>query len=295
MAAPLFMVLVLIGAIPWAIARRGARYEESRKEKTMGWMTEPEAWIAFATLLGLEIVLGVDNIIFISILAGKLPKDQQSKARYLGLGLALVMRVILLFSISWVVGLTDPLISAFGHEVSGRDLILFFGGLFLIGKATHEIHQKLEGETGKASAQVAANFVSVLIQIVLLDIVFSLDSVITAVGMVEDISIMISAVVVSIVFMMAFAGPMNAFVDRHPTLKVLALNFLILIGLCLVAEGWGHHIPKGYVYFAMGFAIMVEAINIRIRSVHAPVKLHEPYAVQAEAEADGEAGQSKRI
>jgi predicted tellurium resistance membrane protein TerC len=229
-------------------------------------------------LLGLEIVLGVDNIIFISILASKLPKEQQARARYLGLGLALFMRILLLFSISWVVGLVHPLFSVLGHAVSGRDLILSFGGLFLIGKATHEIHQKLEGETGKSSSRVAANFAGVLIQILLLDVVFSLDSVITAVGMVEDISIMVSAVAVSIAFMMVFAGPMNAFVDRHPTLKVLALNFLILIGLCLVAEGWGHHIPKGYIYFAMGFALMVEAINIRIRSSQAPVKLHEAYA-----------------
>lgn len=253
----------------------------------MSWMSEPEAWIAFATLLGLEIVLGVDNIIFIGILAGKLPKEQQAKARYLGLSLALIMRIILLFSITWVVGLTATLFTVMGMEVSGRDLILFFGGLFLIGKATHEIHQKLEGDAGKTSARVAANFTSVIIQIILLDAVFSLDSVITAVGMVQDIGIMISAVVVSIAFMMAFAGPMNAFVDKHPTLKVLALNFLILIGLCLVAEGWGHHIPKGYVYFAMGFSIMVEAINIRIRSVQAPVKLHEAYAAQPETEAAG--------
>ncbi|MDQ3000412.1 MAG: TerC family protein [Fibrobacterota bacterium] len=252
----------------------------------MGWMTEPEAWIAFATLLGLEIVLGVDNIIFISILAGKLPKDQQAKARFWGLGLALIMRVILLFSLSWVISLTGGLFKVIGHEVSGRDLILFFGGLFLIGKATHEIHQKLEGETGKSSARVGAKFANVLIQIILLDAVFSLDSVITAVGMVEDVGIMITAVVVSIVFMMIFAGPVSSFVDRHPTLKVLALNFLILIGLCLVAEGWGHHIPKGYVYFAMGFSILVEIINIRIRirSTQAPVRLHEAYATDTDTQ-----------
>jgi predicted tellurium resistance membrane protein TerC len=249
----------------------------------MGWISEPEAWIAFATLLGLEIVLGVDNIIFIGILAGKLPKEQQAKARIMGLGLALITRILLLFSISWVISLTNPLFSVIGHAVSGRDLILFFGGLFLIGKATHEIHQKLEGETGKSSAKVGANFVSVLIQILLLDVVFSLDSVITAVGMVDEIGIMISAVVVSVAFMMVFAGPLNAFVDRHPTLKVLALNFLILIGLCLVAEGWGHHIPKGYVYCAMGFSIMVEIINIRIRSAQEPVKLHEAYAAKTDA------------
>ncbi len=244
----------------------------------MNWIAEPEAWIAFATLLGLEIVLGVDNIIFISILAGKLPVAQQAKARFVGLGLAMIMRIILLFSISWVIGLVDPLFSVLGKTVSGRDLILFFGGLFLIGKATHEIHQKLEGVTGQASAAVRTTFTSVILQIILLDAVFSLDSVITAVGMVDDIGIMISAVVVSIAFMMVFAGPLSTFVDRHPTLKVLALNFLILIGLCLVAEGWGHHIPKGYVYFAMGFSILVETINIRIRSKQDPVKLHEAYA-----------------
>lgn len=253
----------------------------------MGWMSEPEAWIAFATLLGLEIVLGIDNIIFISILAGKLPFEQQAKARYVGLGLALVMRVLLLFSITWVVGLVEPLFSVFGKSVSGRDLILFFGGLFLIGKATHEIHQKLEGVAGKASAAVRANFTSVIVQIILLDAVFSLDSVITAVGMVKEIGIMISAVVVSVGFMMAFAGPLSAFVDRHPTLKVLALNFLILIGLALVAEGWGHHIPKGYVYFAMGFAILVETINIRIRLAQDPVKLHEAYLAETAPDKSG--------
>jgi predicted tellurium resistance membrane protein TerC len=254
----------------------------------MNWMSDPEAWIAFATLLGLEIVLGVDNIIFISILAGKLPAEQQAKARYVGLGLALVTRIMLLFSISWVIGLVEPLFSVLGKAVSGRDLILFFGGLFLIGKATHEIHQKLEGVAGHSSSAVRANFTSVIIQILLLDVVFSLDSVITAVGMVDDVSIMISAVVVSVAFMMVFAGPLSNFVDRHPTLKVLALNFLILIGLTLVAEGWGHHIPKGYVYFAMGFAIVFETINIRIRLAQDPVKLHEAYTADPKPDKAGE-------
>jgi len=259
-------------------------------------MTEPEAWIAFATLLGLEIVLGVDNIIFISILASKLPLEQQAKARYLGLGLALVMRIMLLFSISWVIGLVDPLFSVLGKSISGRDLILFFGGLFLIAKATHEIHQKLEGVAGQASAAVRSTFTSVIIQILLLDIVFSLDSVITAVGMVKDIGIMVSAVVVSVAFMMAFAGPLSNFVDRHPTLKVLALNFLILIGLTLMAEGWGHHIPKGYVYFAMGFAILVETINIRISLKQDPVKLHEAYtADQVPDNAGGKKAASRSL
>lgn len=253
----------------------------------MGWMAEPEAWIAFATLLGLEIVLGVDNIIFISILAGKLPVDQQAKARYVGLALALVMRIGLLFSITWVVSLVNPLFSVLGKPISGRDLILFFGGLFLIAKATHEIHQKLEGVAGQASSAVKAKFANVILQILVLDIVFSLDSVITAVGMVDNISIMITAVIVSVAFMMVFAGPLSSFVDRHPTLKVLALNFLILIGLSLVAEGWGHHIPKGYVYFAMGFAILVETINIRIRIAQDPVKLHEAYAAEPKKEKAG--------
>ena len=244
----------------------------------MDWITDPQSWIAFATLLALEIVLGIDNIIFISILAGKLPAEQQSRARYLGLGLALVMRIILLFSLSWVIGLTAPLFSVLGHGVSGRDLILILGGLFLLGKSTFEIHESLEGEHGHASAKVKANFMSVLIQIMLLDIVFSLDSVITAVGMVDNLSIMISAVVVSIAFMMVFAAPVSAFVARHPTIKMLALSFLLLIGLTLIVEGFGVHIPKGYVYFAMGFSVFVEMINLRLRKKTVPVDLHERYA-----------------
>jgi predicted tellurium resistance membrane protein TerC len=242
------------------------------------WIADPQAWIAFATLLALEIVLGIDNIIFISILAGKLPADQQSRARYVGLGLALVMRIILLFSLSWVIGLTAPLFAVFGHGVSGRDLILILGGLFLLGKSTFEIHESLEGEQGHASAKVKANFTSVLIQIMLLDIVFSLDSVITAVGMVDNIGIMISAVVVSIAFMMFFAAPVSAFVSRHPTVKMLALSFLLLIGTTLIADGFGFHVPKGYVYFAMGFSVFVEMINMRLRKKAVPVDLHERYA-----------------
>lgn len=244
----------------------------------MDWIADPQAWIAFATLLALEIVLGIDNIIFISILAGKLPADQQSRARYVGLGLALVMRIILLFSLSWVIGLTAPLFAVFGHGVSGRDLILILGGLFLLGKSTFEIHESLEGEQGHASAKVKANFTSVLIQIMLLDIVFSLDSVITAVGMVDNIGIMISAVVVSIAFMMFFAAPVSAFVSRHPTVKMLALSFLLLIGTTLIADGFGFHVPKGYVYFAMGFSVFVEMINMRLRKKAVPVDLHERYA-----------------
>ena len=254
----------------------------------MELITDPQVWIAFATLLALEIVLGIDNIIFISILAGKLPAEQQPRARYMGLGLALVMRVILLFSLSWVISLKEPLFAVLGHGVSGRDLILILGGLFLLGKSTFEIHENLEGEQGHASAKVKANFASVLIQIMLLDIVFSLDSVITAVGMVDRIEIMIAAVVVSIAFMMFFAGSVSAFVTRHPTVKMLALSFLLLIGTTLVADGFGFHVPKGYIYFAMGFSVFVEMINLRLRKKTVPVDLHERYA--PELPSQGEAG-----
>ena len=244
----------------------------------MEWLTEPQAWIAFVTLLGLEIVLGIDNVVFISILAGKLPADEQPKARYVGLGLAMLMRIALLFSISWVIRLTAPLFAVFGHEISGRDLILIVGGLFLLAKATREIHQKLEGEEGHASVRVRPSFSSVIIQVLLLDIVFSLDSVITAVGMVDDVSIMISAVVIAVAFMMVFAAPISNFVERHPTFKMLALSFLLLIGFTLIAEGWDRHIPKGYIYAAMAFSVFVETLNLKLRkSTAAPVKLHESY------------------
>ena len=244
----------------------------------MEWLADPQSWIAFLTLLGLEIVLGVDNVVFISILAGKLPASQQSKARYVGLGLAMFMRVGLLFSLSWVIRLTNPLFSVLGHEISGRDLILIIGGLFLLAKATHEIHQKLEGEEGHSSARVKPSFTSVIIQVLLLDLVFSLDSVITAVGMVDNISIMISAVVIAVLFMMFFAGSISNFVERHPTFKMLALSFLLLIGFTLIAEGWDAHIPKGYVYVAMAFSVFVELLNLKLRKSSAkPVKLHEPY------------------
>lgn len=248
----------------------------------MNWLTDPEAWIAFATLLGLEIVLGVDNVIFISILAGKLPVAQQAKARYVGLGLAMIMRIGLLFSLSWVIRLTAPLFAIRGHTISGRDLILIFGGLFLLAKATHEIHQKLEGEEGEASARVKPSFNSVIIQVLLLDIVFSLDSVITAVGMVDEISIMIAAVVIAVAFMMVFAAPLSKFVEQHPTFKMLALSFLLLIGFTLIAEGWHRHIPKGYIYAAMGFSVFVEILNLQFRKRKAkPVKLHEPYVSES--------------
>ena len=252
----------------------------------MEWLSDPSIWIAFATLTVLELVLGIDNIVFISILAGKLPPEQQSRARYIGLSLALGMRVILLFSLTWVIGLTAPLFTIFGQEISGRDLVLLIGGLFLIAKSTHEIHGSLEGEEGHKSAKVYASFVSVLVQIALLDIVFSLDSVITAVGMVDNIWIMIAAVVVSIIAMMLFAGSIGAFVQKHPTVKMLALSFLLLIGVTLIAEGFDQHIPKGYIYFAMAFSVLVEILNLRLRKVKAePVQLHNAYDNKEEARA----------
>ena len=247
----------------------------------MEWLTDPQVWIAFVTLTALELVLGIDNIVFISILAGKLPADQQKKARLVGLGLAMFMRVGLLFSLSWIIRLTAPLFTVLGQAVSGRDLILMGGGLFLLGKSTYEIHERLEGDEGHGSARAAASFTSVIIQILLLDAVFSLDSVITAVGMVDEIWIMIAAVVVAVLFMMAFAGPISGFVERHPTVKILALSFLLLIGMTLVAEGLHQHIPKGYIYFAMAFSVFVEMINLRLRKPKtAPVKLHEPYVAE---------------
>lgn len=252
----------------------------------MEWLADPQLWIAFLTLTLLELVLGIDNIVFISILAGKLPPEQQSKARYVGLGLALGMRVILLFSLTWVIGLTAPIFNIFGQEISGRDLVLLIGGLFLLAKSTHEIHGSLEGEEGHKSAKIYPSFVGVLIQIALLDIVFSLDSVITAVGMVDNLWIMIAAVVVSIVFMMAFAGSIGAFVQKHPTIKMLALSFLILIGVTLIAEGLDQHIPKGYIYFAMAFSVLVEILNLRLRKAKtAPVHLHNAYDDKDEAKA----------
>ena len=245
----------------------------------MDWITDPQAWIGFATLTVLEIVLGIDNIIFISILADKLPPQQQGRARLLGLALAMLTRILLLLSLTWIIRLTAPLFSVLGQEISGRDLVLLVGGLFLLAKSTHEIHSNLEGEEGEASAKVSPSFVGVLIQIMLLDIVFSLDSVITAVGMVDEVGVMVAAVVVAVAFMMGFARPISAFVTRHPTIKMLALSFLIMIGVALIAEGLGQHIPKGYIYFAMAFSVGVELLNIRVRRVRAnAVKLRRPYA-----------------
>jgi predicted tellurium resistance membrane protein TerC len=243
----------------------------------MDWITDPQAWIGFATLTVLEIVLGIDNIVFISILADKLPPAQQGKARVVGLGLAMLTRILLLLSLTWIIRLTEPLFTVLGEEISGRDLVLILGGLFLLAKSTHEIHGNLEGEEGTKSARVYPSLIGVLIQIALLDIVFSLDSVITAVGMVEEIGVMISAVVVAIVFMMAFSGSISRFVSRHPTIKMLALSFLILIGVALIAEGLDRHIPKGYIYFAMAFSVGVELLNMRMRGRAHPVKLHTPY------------------
>ncbi len=246
----------------------------------MDWITDPQAWLGFLTLTALEIVLGIDNIIFISILAGKLPESQETKARRLGLIVAMVSRILLLFSLSWVIRLTRPLFSVFGHGVSGRDLVLLVGGLFLLAKATHEIHDKLEGREGDRSAKVPASLTAVLVQIMVLDVVFSLDSVITAVGMVTHLPVMVAAVVVAVGVMLVFSGTVSRFVNRHPTVKMLALAFLLMIGLMLIAEGTGQHVPKGYVYFAMGFSVFVEALNIRMRKVTTPVKLRESYVAE---------------
>jgi predicted tellurium resistance membrane protein TerC len=243
----------------------------------MQWLSSPESWIALVTLTFLEIVLGIDNVIFISIVAGKLPAADRERARKLGLSLAMLMRIGLLASLTWIAKLTTPLVSVLEHDVSGRDLILLIGGLFLIGKATYEIHDRLEGQEGHASARVAPSFTAVITQILLLDIVFSLDSVITAVGMANELVVMILAVVIAVCVMLVFSGGISAFVERHPTLKVLALSFLLLIGMSLVAEGMHQHVSKGYIYFAMGFSFFVEMINLRIRAKTAPVELRHRY------------------
>jgi predicted tellurium resistance membrane protein TerC len=243
----------------------------------MEWLSDPQAWIGLLTLTVLEIVLGIDNIIFISILSGKLPAAQQARARQTGLALAMIMRILLLLSLSWIIGLTKPLFTMIGFDVTGRAIILIGGGLFLIAKSVHEIHNKLEGEEGHGEVRAVPSFKAVLIQIILLDIVFSLDSVITAVGMVDQIGVMIAAVVIAVGVMMFSAAPISGFVERHPTVKMLALSFLLLIGVNLIGEGLGFHIPKGYTYFAMGFAVMVELLNLKLRKqAKVPVKLHNP-------------------
>ena len=248
----------------------------------MDWLTDPQIWISLFTLTALEIVLGIDNIIFISILAGKLPVERQAQARQLGLMLALITRVLLLMSLTWLMGLTKPLFNVplLDHGLSTRDLILLVGGLFLIAKSVVEVHEKLEGEDGRASGgRAVGSFSAVIVQILLLDIVFSLDSVITAIGMANNLGVMVTAVVIALVVMLVFAGAISDFVNRHPTLKMLALSFLILIGVTLVGESLGQHIPKGYIYFSMAFAFGVEMLNLRIRAKAktAPVELHQPY------------------
>jgi len=236
-----------------------------------------EGLVALATLTFLEVVLGVDNVIFISILSGKLPPDRQQSARRTGLLAAMAMRIGLLMSIVWIIRLTEPIVTLGGRGISGRDLVLLAGGLFLLGKATVEIHDGLEGNEGHASGRVAPSFAAVIAQIMVLDIVFSLDSVITAIGMASDLPIMVAAVVLAVLIMMFSAEPISAFVNRHPTVKVLALSFLLMIGLSLIGDGLGMHIPKGYIYFAMGFSVFVEAINLRMRGARSAVKLHQSY------------------
>ena len=246
----------------------------------MEWLTDPNVWIALLTLTVLEVVLGIDNVIFIAILAGKLPEEQRERARVVGLGAAMIMRVLLLLAIGWIMRLTEPLFAVLGRELSGRDLILLAGGLFLLAKATYEIHDKLEGSHGERETRAVATFGAVIAQIMVLDIVFSLDSVITAVGMAERIGVMVAAVIIAVAVMMLAARSVSEFVERHPTVKMLALSFLLLIGMSLVAEGLGQHIPKGYIYFAMGFSVFVEMLNLRMkaRSQRDPVHLRGRYS-----------------
>lgn len=248
-------------------------------------LTDPNAWLAFATLAALEIVLGIDNLIFISILAGKLPAEQQARARQLGIAAALLSRLALLFTLTWIMKLTAPLFAVAGNEISGKDLVLLFGGLFLIYKATLEIHEKLEGaeKTVDQGTVARAAFGAVILQIMVVDVVFSLDSIITAVGMVDRIEIMVAAIIASVIFMLVFASAVHGFVNRHPTIKMLALAFLLVIGMALIADGLDFHIPKGYIYSAMVFAIVVEVLNIRLRRKGAPVQLHGPQLQAAPA------------
>ncbi len=254
------------------------RHRRRRGTVVLELLASPQTWIALATLTALELVLGIDNIIFISILVDKLPPAQRERARRIGLFMAMFMRIGLLLVLAWIVGLVAPLFTVLGQEISGRDLILIAGGLFLVWKATHEIHGSLEGEEGEASAAVKGTFTAVILQIMLIDIVFSLDSIITAVGMVDDVRIMITAVILSVALMMLFARAIGEFVSRHPSIKMLALSFLVVVGVVLIAEGFDHHVPKGYVYFAMAFSVVVEMLNINARKRRAkPVELHSPY------------------
>jgi predicted tellurium resistance membrane protein TerC len=253
----------------------------------MNVLLSPEAWLGLLTLTVLEIVLGIDNIIFISILAGKLPNEQRGRARRVGLAGAMVSRIALLTVLAWIIRLTAPLFHLLGHPFSGRDLILIGGGLFLIAKSTREIHEGLEGEAGRAGSGARASFASVVGQIVLLDIVFSLDSVITAIGMARHLSVMIAAVVLAVGVMMFAAAPISNFVHRHPTVKMLALSFLLMIGVSLIADGLGQHIAKGYIYFAMGFSVFVEMLNLRLRARTPPVRLREAYESSIDTGGDG--------
>jgi predicted tellurium resistance membrane protein TerC len=241
-------------------------------------LTSPDAWAAFLTLTALELVLGIDNIVFISILADKLPEHQRDLARRIGLSFALLSRIALLLLLSWIIGLTSPLFAVLGQEISGRDLILIGGGLFLLYKSTMEVHQLLEGEEGESSSAGSAAFLSVIIQIIIIDTVFSLDSIITAVGLVDEIAVMIAAVIAAVGLMMVFAGPVGRFVSEHPTIKMLALSFLFVVGVVLIADGFEHHVPKGYIYFAMAFSIVVEMLNMRVRRrAGKPLYLRERY------------------
>jgi predicted tellurium resistance membrane protein TerC len=254
----------------------------------MEWISDPEIWVALTTLTALEIVLGIDNVVFISILAGKLPRADQARARSVGLGVAMVSRILLLLSISVIIRLTEPIFSVFDEEFSGRDLILLGGGLFLLAKSTFEIHDKLEGREGHASARVAPSFVAVIGQILVLDVVFSLDSVITAVGTADDVEVMIAAVMIAVGVMLVSSGVISSFVEQHPTVKILALSFLLLIGMSLVAESLDQHIPKGYIYFAMAFSIFVEILNLRVRPRPAqPVHLHSGYVESPQTQFQG--------
>jgi predicted tellurium resistance membrane protein TerC len=252
----------------------------------MHLLTDPHAWVAFATLTMLELVLGIDNIVFISILVDKLPPEQRRFARRLGLFLAMFMRIALLLAIAWLAGLTAVWFHAFGHGFSGRDVVLALGGAFLLWKSVKEVHQLLEGDPGESSRAVGRNFAAIIVQIVLIDLVFSLDSIITAVGMVDETEIMIAAIVVSVGLMMAFSGAISRFISAHPSMKLLALGFLFVIGVVLVADGFGHHLPKGYVYGAMAFALTIELLNIRMRKASraAPVDLHEAYEPESQVE-----------